>query len=379
MPDRVGLRVGIDATPLLGQPTGVGAFVAGAMGELARDPDLGLTAYALSLRGGRGLGAHLPAGVNAAKLPLPANVLLAAWALADVPPIEWWTGPVDVIHATNFVSPPSRRAAEVVTVHDLTPLRHPELAAPATRPFPALVRRALARGAMVHTPSAYVKAEVVELLGAHPDRVRSIHHGVPSGVVAGASPPPSKGPVRGPYVLALGTVEPRKALPLLVHAFDLVAADHPDLSLVVAGPKGWGEDALSDARARAHHGDRVVRLGWQDPPAAASLLAGAQVLAFPSLYEGFGFPPLQAMAAGVPVVASRGGALPEVLGDGAQLVNQSDADSLAEGLALVLGDDELRATLVARGRRRAADFSWTACARGLAELYRDAVETRSGR
>lgn len=371
-----GLRVGIDATPLLGRPTGVGAFVAGALGELARRPDLELSAFAVSLRAGRHIADHLPPGVRPVRRPLAAGVLGAVWRRADVPPVEWWTGPLDVVHGTNFVSPPTRRAAEVVTVHDLTPLRHPELSAPATRAFPTLVRRAVARGATVHTPSAYVAAEVVELLGADPARVRSVAHGIPQRprvATFGLSPVP------GPYVLALGTVEPRKALPILVHAFDAVAASHPELRLVIAGPDGWGEQALSDARARAHHGERVVRLGWQDPGHAATLLAGAHILAYPSLYEGFGFPPLQAMAAGVPVVASRAGALPEVLGDGAHLVAPGDADALAEGLALVLGDDDVRAGLVERGTRRAASFTWAACASGLAALYHQAAQTAGRR
>lgn len=369
-----GLRVAIDATPLLGERTGVGRFVAGALGALASraiDDGLDLSAYALSLRGRQALAAHLPAGVRPVRRPMAASPLLRAWARSDWPPVELWTGKVDVVHGTNFCVPPSRGAREIVTVHDLTPLRHPELASAATRVFPALVRRALARGAHVHTPSAFVAAEVVELLGADPDRVHSVHHGITAGGTAIEAVRP---PVDGPYVLALGTVEPRKGLPDLVAAFDAVAGAHDDLRLVVAGPDGWGVQAFDAALARATHGRRVVRLGWLDDRRTAALLRGASVLAFPSLYEGFGFPPLEAMAAGVPVVATRAGALPEVLGDAACLVPAGDHVALAEALALVLGDDEVRAGLVARGREQAARFSWEACAGGLLRLYRQAVE-----
>ncbi|MGH9181281.1 MAG: glycosyltransferase family 4 protein, partial [Acidimicrobiales bacterium] len=312
------LRVALDATPLLGHRTGVGAFVAGALPVLAADPELALSAYALSLRGGGGLACHLPPGVRPLIRPAPAGALLAAWARADAPPGRWWTGvggPAEVVHGTNFVTPPSAPAAEVVTVHDLTPFRHPEWAAPATRRFPALLRRALSRGAVVHTPSAFVAAEVADLFGLEPGRVRAVAHGLPAPITAPAGEPP----VLGRYVLALGTVEPRKDLPSLVRAFDALAASDADLRLVLAGPPGWGSDALDEAVARAHHAARIVRLGWVTPAEAVALLGGAAVLAFPSLYEGFGFPPLQAMAVGVPVVASRAGALPEVLGDGAHL------------------------------------------------------------
>ena len=363
------MRVALDATPLLGERTGVGAFVAGALSALALDPGLELSAYALSLRGHRSLPTQLPAGVRPLSRPMPAAPLLAAWARADLPPAEWWTGQVDVVHGTNFSVPPSRRAGQVVTVHDLTPLRYPELARPATKSFPALVRRALARGAHVHTPSAFVAAEVVELLGADPSRVHPVHHGVPERPARAAGP----SPVDGPYVLALGTVEPRKGLPDLVAAFDAVASGHKDLRLVVAGPDGWGLEAFDSAVRRAHHAERVVRLGWLEPARTASLLRGASVLAFPSLYEGFGLPPLEAMADGVPVVATRAGALPEVLGDAACLVPPGDRQALAEALALVLGDSEVRSSLVRRGREQVGRFSWDRCAAGLCGVYRQVL------
>jgi len=365
------LRVAVDATALLGERTGVGTFVAGALGALAAGGGLDLSAYALSLRGRTALAALLPAGVRALDRPMAAGALLRTWARADTPPIEWWTGPVDVVHGTNFCVPPARGARQIVTVHDLTPLRFPELATGATRIFPTLVRRALARGAHVHTPSAFVAAEVVELLGADPERVHPVHHGVPVQPAAGATAGPG---VEGPYVLALGTVEPRKGLPDLVAAFDAIAGAFPELRLVVAGPDGWGVEAFQTAVDRSAASSRVVRVGYVDQARAAALLRGAAVLAFPSLYEGFGLPPLEAMAAGVPVVATRAGALPEVLGDAACLVPPGDREALGEALAHVLGDDEVRAGMVARGREQAARFSWEQCAAGLTALYRQALE-----
>ncbi len=366
------LRVAVDATPLLGERTGVGTFVAGALGALAAGGGLELSAYALSLRGRAALAAHLPPGVKAHQRPMAAGALLRTWARADTPPIEWWTGPVDVVHGTNFCVPPSRKAHQIVTVHDLTPLRFPGLATGATRIFPTLVRRALARGAHVHTPSAFVADEVVELLGADPDRVHAVHHGVSAQTVSGE---PGRGAgVDGPYVLALGTVEPRKGLPDLVAAFDAVAGAFPDLRLVVAGPDGWGLEAYAAAVGRASAAARIVRVGYVDHARAAALLRGATLLAFPSLYEGFGLPPLEAMAAGVPVVATTAGALPEVLGDAACLVAPGDRAALGDALARVLGDDELRAAMAARGREQAARFSWEQCAARLTALYRQAVE-----
>jgi glycosyltransferase involved in cell wall biosynthesis len=311
------------------------------------------------------------------------------WQSLPGPPLEWFVGPVDVVHGTNFVVPPTRRAARVVTVHDLTAVHYPAMCDPATSQFPALVRRAVAEGAWVHTPSQFVADEVVAEFDARPERVRVVHHGIPHhgkphhGLAGqGHDLDPASAPsVALPagtsrYVLALGTVEPRKDLPGLVHSFDRLAGDITDVALVIAGSPGWGDDALARAMAESKWGDRIIRLGYVDDDVLPRILAGAAVLAYPSVYEGFGFPPLEAMAAGVPVVATAVGAVPEVVGDGALLVAPGDPDALAGALSSLLLDAETGRALVARGHRRAAQFSWTSCGEGLAALYAAAARTR---
>ena len=371
------LRVAVDATPLLGVRTGVGVFCEWALACLARREELEMSAFAVSWRRRGGIRAHLPAGVRMVDRPMPARPLHRAWGMGPLPPVEWWTGPEDVVHGTNFVVPPTRRAARVVTVHDLTAVRFPEMCDDYTRTFPRLVRRALADGAWVHTPSEFVAAEVVDLLGARPERVVAVHHGIPLDQTQGTGPDVLPAPARGaPYVLALGTVEPRKDLPTLVRAFDAVAAEVPDLRLVVAGPEGWGEDAFAAAVQRAAHRDRVVRLGWVGGDERAALLRHAAVYVFPSLYEGFGFPPLEAMVAGAPVVTTTAGALPEVVGDGAELVEPGDAGALAAAVRMLATDPSARDRAVDRGRAHAGRFCWDRTAAGLSDLYRRAAADR---
>jgi glycosyltransferase involved in cell wall biosynthesis len=301
-----------------------------------------------------------------------AAPLLRLWQHTDHPTAEWWTGPVDVVHGTNFVVPPTRRAAQVVSVHDLTSVRFPELCTPTALRYPALVRRAIDRGAVVHTDSRAMAEEVVELLGAPKERVRTVYLGIDwDRLAVGSAAPPR--PHDRPYILGLGTVEPRKDFPGLVRAFDAMAADHPDIDLVIAGPRGWGEGALEAAIEQAAHHARVHRLGWVEPDRRDALLRHATVFAYPSIYEGFGLPPLEAMAVGVPVVASTGGAVAEVTGEAARLVPVGDTAQLAASLSAVLDDEVERARLIAAGRARAGEFTWERCASGLHEVYLDAA------
>jgi glycosyltransferase involved in cell wall biosynthesis len=340
-------------------------------------------AFAVSWRRRSMLDSRLPAGVTHHQRAMPARPLHALWSRRNGPPVEWFIGAADVVHGTNFVVPPTRRAAAVASVHDLTPLHHPELCDAATLAYPGLIRRALHRGAWVHADSAFVAGEVIEAFGADPERVRVVHPGVPDlprlgDTEAEAALRRILPPGTERYCLAVGTAEPRKDLAGLVRAFGAVAAAHEDVSLVLAGPPGWGEAALEEAVAASPARGRIVRTGWLDDADLAALLGRATVLAFPSLYEGFGFPPLEAMRAGVPVVATRAGSLPEVLGDGALLVDPGDVDGLAGALARCLTDEAARRDLAAAGSAWVSRFSWETCGAGLEQLYRDAAGDRRG-
>lgn len=370
------LSVGFDATPLLGCPTGVGVFCAGALAGLSVRNDLNVSAFAVSWRRRQGLAERLPAGIVCHQRPMPARPLYAAWKYLPLPPVEWFIGRHDVVHGSNFVVPPTGSAARVVTVHDLTVVRFPELCDTPTLAFPGLIRRAVAEGAWVHTPSSFVADEVVAEFGIDPSRVRAVHHGVPELPAGGGGSGIALPDGCHRYVLAIGTIEPRKEYPLLVRSFDAVAAVHPDVALVIVGGEGWGAEVFVEALATAKAKDRIVRPGYLDDAGLSAALRGASALAYPSLYEGFGLPPLQAMAAGVPVVATAAGAVPEVVGDGAWLVASGDGDALAARLVESLDGGEAVDALVARGRARAADFSWERCADGLAGLYRDAAAAR---
>jgi glycosyltransferase involved in cell wall biosynthesis len=371
MPDAAGPTVvAIDATPLLGRRTGVGESVAGFVNAIATDTSLDIIGFALSATAGGSLATVLPAGIRRGRrVPIPAAALLRAWAHLDHPAIELWSGPVHVVHGTNFVVPPARKAARLVTVHDLTPLRFPELCNPSSLRYPGLISRALDEGASIHTVSQAMAEDLMDHFPVGPDRVHVIHNGLTP-----LERPRPRDEAEPPYILAIGTVEPRKGLPDLVMAFDRIAGAIPDVHLKIVGPPGWGEDALADALRAARYAGRIHRIGWTDD--RSSLIAHARLLAYPSLYEGFGLPSLEAMSLGVPVVATTAGAIPEVVGDAAVLVAPRDVPALSEALLLVAGDAPTREALIAAGTRRAGRFSWATAGQQLALLYRTLADAR---
>ncbi|MGH9001459.1 MAG: glycosyltransferase family 4 protein [Acidimicrobiia bacterium] len=325
--------------------------------------------YALSFRARRTGASAFPAGTRI--LPFPAGPAIVAWGRAELPSAERWLAPAAVVHGTNYVVPPTDGAARVVTVHDCSFARHPELCSPQVRRFAGALRRAVARGAWVHTPSRFVAAEAAEILRT--ERVVAVPHGVPRLSLAGV---PLGGLVGdSPFILTLGTLEPRKNIARLVEAFGALAVDHRDVGLLIAGADGPGRPAVEAARAALPPAiaKRIRFAGYVNDRIRSSLLAEATVFVYPSLYEGFGFPILEAMAAGTPVVTADAGAIPEVAGDGAILVDPTDTDALAGAISRLLEDPALSGELVRAGRRRAAGFSWRTAAGGLADLYRQAA------
>jgi glycosyltransferase involved in cell wall biosynthesis len=359
------MRVAFEATPLLETRTGVGAFISEVLPRLPRAA-VDVCSFAYTRIYLDEFKAAVPAGITVPARAIPARTTRQLWKRFDWPPIEYWTGTIDVVHGPNFVVPPTRGAAQLVTVHDLTPVHHPEYCDANTVQYPQLIRRALRRGAHVHAVSQFVADEVMEVFGVLPDRVHVVHNGVSD--VTPCDARAGRAFVGERYVLALGTIEPRKNLAALVRAFDEVAATDPDVKLVVAGARGWNVDDFDRALAAARARDRIVLTGRVDDVARADLLAGATMLAYPSRYEGFGLPPLEAMQVGTPVLATAVGAIPEVLGDAALLV-APDASDIARGLGELLSDEDHRAALIARGRERVARYSWDRCADSLVAVY----------
>jgi len=260
----------------------------------------------------------------------------------------------DIFHASNQVHYPPRRARLTATIHDLTALLMPELHTPgniaADRRFSEAI---LPRAAGLIAVSENTRQDAIRLLRLPPERITTIYSGV--------APEYFHAPAAcrdRPYALYVGTIEPRKNLNTLLDAWALLSPGlRGEFDLVIAGPVGWASDKTVD-RIRAE----TTYLGYVPEAELPSLTAGAAAFVFPSLYEGFGFPVVQAMAAGAPVITSNTSCLPEIAGDAALLVDPRSAAEIASALARVLGSESLRADLTARGRVRAQLYRWEACA-----------------
>nr|WP_241834568.1 glycosyltransferase family 1 protein [Pseudofrankia asymbiotica] len=360
---------------------------------------LELAATAFTWRGLAGLAEALPPGIAPTARRVPARLLQEIWANGERLPVELLTGRADVVHGTNFVLPPLRAARGVLTIHDLSYLRTPDTVSAASARYTSLVPRGLRRAAAVITPSQSVAEEVIAAYRIDRDRVTATPLGVDDAWFDATPLKPGWLEAHGlpeRYLLFVGTAEPRKNLRTLLSALRGLHGTYPDIPpLVLAGPPGWGA-ALDTAGLPA---GAIVSAGYLDEADLRTAVAGAVALCFPSRYEGFGLPPLEALAAGTPVIAADIPAIREVTGPvvgvAVRLVPPADADRLADALLDVidgghrgLADGSAhpsRATAAGAagpttdprraGRDHARTYTWRRTAALTAEVYRRATES----
>jgi glycosyltransferase involved in cell wall biosynthesis len=302
------------------------------------------------------------------QLPLPRVALYESWHRLRRPRVEKATGPVDVIHATTFAIPP-RTAPLIVTVHDLAFIHEPtHFTKRGLAFFDRGMNLARAEADLVHCPSQATADDCVAN-GFDRDKVRVIPFGVETMGPSAEEIAEVKADwaIDEPYVMWSGTQEPRKNLRGLLEAWKI--ADRKDERLVLVGPAGWGVDLqpeLSEA-------GRVMSLGFVDPSSLRALYAGAAAFCWPSLREGFGFPVLEAMAEGCPVITSRGTSTEEIVGDAGVLVDPTDPHEIATALKELLDDPAGSRALAERGQERAAGYTWQRTGELLEDAYASGI------
>ncbi len=377
-----GLRLAVDAHPLLGQRSGVGRYLDGVLTGLAAldgAPEPVLTLYNLWQQ----VPEPAPPRTRLAERPrltrrISPIVLNHLWRHVPRGGVELLTGPVDVFHAGNYVLPPLRRAAGVVTVHDLAYLRYPETVDDYVATYRTRVPDALRRSARVVTVSDAVRDELVAEYGLDPATVVVAPNGVdPSWARAEPLDTAARARLDVPerYVLFVGNLEPRKGLPLLAAAHAAARRQDPDVPpLLLVGPPGWGDawDGTEPDRTDVRH------LGFVPDDDLQGLVAGATALCMPSRYEGFGLPILEALACGRPVLASDIPAHREVGGGDVHFVGAADVDGWSQALVDVstVADP---ATAEQSRRAQAGPFTWERSAGVHLQAWRAAAAERPSR
>jgi alpha-1,3-rhamnosyl/mannosyltransferase len=278
----------------------------------------------------------------------------------------------DVFHASHQLLHPPRSTCLTATIHDLTCWLMPELHTPANvRGHKAFAERVLEPATAVIAISESTRQDAVRILGLAPEKITVIYNGVAPEFYGAAAKPPTG--LTKPYILFVGTIEPRKNVATLLDAYQgLPRAEREAFDLVVAGPPGWTDGATLDRLRKPAAGIRY--LGYVPEHQLPGLTAGAAIFVCPSLYEGFGLPVAQAMAAGVPVITSNVSALPEITGDAAMHVNPRSAQELCTAVQTLLGSADLQRQLRERGIRRAAKFRWETCALKSWEFFERAAQ-----
>ncbi len=366
----------MEVTAAVTQGGGIGRYTRELLRALARVDAANRYALFYASRDPRHALPPLGPNFHTRALPFHDIWLARLWGRARVPaPVEWITGEVDVYHSPDFTLPPTRRGTRtLLTVHDLSFVRDPGSAAPGLLTYlNAVVPRSVARADHVLADSLATRDDLIDLYKTPADKISVLYCGVED-VFRPITDPKALAAVRAryrlggaPFVLAVSTLQPRKNYVRLLEA--LARMPDPDLRLVFAGGKGWLYDSIFAAVERLGLRQRVTFAGFVDDADLPALYSAARILAYPSLYEGFGLPMLEAMACGTPVVASTASCLPEVAGDAALLIDPYDVAALAEALTRAHADESLRATLIDLGRRRAAAFRWNDSAAQLLGLY----------
>jgi glycosyltransferase involved in cell wall biosynthesis len=364
----------VDYRPALRARTGVGQYTHELVRAYAAMHDDQVAIFTSSWKDRPAPGTAAELHVDVVDRHVPVRVLNLLWHRLEWPPVESLAGAFDVVHAAHPLMIPARRAARVVTIHDLFFLSHPEKTrAEIRRDYAALAASHARRADAVVTSSNYTRAQVVTELGVAGDRVYTCPLGAPTWRTLGREPSvPKDG-----YLLFVGTLEPRKNIGTLLDAYAQLLRARPGAPrLILAGPATPDASPWLARLDTAPLGGHVEHIGYFAEERRETLYAGARALVMPSLEEGFGIPALEAMSAGVPVIASNRGSLPEVIGDGGTLLDPMDTDGFAAAMDRLVSDDEWAAAQGRAGLQRARAFTWSATARVLRQAYVDAVDRR---
>jgi glycosyltransferase involved in cell wall biosynthesis len=354
------MRIVLDVTPLSHPRTGIGNYMLGMLNGLAEAADGHHELVHFAPTGPRNVARlrdaldGIPGKRRLIVLPPPSTVWRKLWSRTQWLPVERLVGRLDVFHFSDWMYPPQRSGVRTTTVHDLIPLHYPEWVDPRTRALHVpKYHHAATTCDVIFTNSQFTADDVATTLGVSRERLVVAHPGIHPRFTR-------DGPAAnldGPFVFTAATIEPRKNLARLLEAFAVLRRARPELQLVIAGP---GETLT---------GEGVKALGYVRDEELPPLYRGAEAFVFPSLFEGFGIPAVEAMASGTPAVVSSHPSMDEASGDAAVRVDPGDPEAIAAGIERAIAERE---TLVPRGLDHASTFSWRACGEAILRGYEQA-------
>jgi glycosyltransferase involved in cell wall biosynthesis len=380
------MRVILDGTPFLLEKTGIGHYTENLVSYLKKEcPDMDMGLFSISLRGGHRLqrmSSSFP-GIELRGYNLPANFLYYRfWPRTSLLSAESLLGNFDIFHATNYQAPALRKARLVSTVHDINFVRFPEMQSRGINRFTRTLPRLLERSARVLADSGFTAQELMEVYGLEEEKIRVVYPGLNPVFLEKPTREETETALRAyclrpPYIAYIGNLHPRKNLATLVEALAMLRERGLERKLAVIGGGGLGKLNNTEYRKLTKRvrdlglEDEVIFTGYVPDQSLKSLLTRADMLVFPSIYEGFGLPPLEAMACGVPVITSRRASLPEVVGDAALLLEDPlNPGEIAEKVEALIEEPALGVGLVEKGFTRARQFNWESAATEVLEVYR---------
>lgn len=369
------MRICVDIQSAVSQRAGVGRYTRNLVEHLAPlmapADDLNLFYFDFHRRG---LDFPCPGAHQTPVHWIPGKYAQQAWKRLQWPPFDWFSGKADLYHFPNFTIPPLTGGKKIVTIHDMSFLRFPEFSEQKNLDYlSTFIHDTVRRADAIITVSEFSKKETAELLGVDPARIFA----TPLGVTPGCSRPPTAQieqtrrhlKLERPYLLSVGTLEPRKNIPFLIDVFEHLSGFEGDL--VIAGMKGWKFEPILQRLNASSHRSRIHYLEFVPDIDLFPLYAGAELFITTSFYEGFGLPPLEALACGTPVVSSTGGSLPEMLtGNAAVLIPDFDVSVWAATITSLLNDRSRRDQLAQNAPAHAARFSWRDTAQKTLDVYR---------
>ena len=371
------MRVALDAIPLAAPKTGIGHYTDSLAEWLARihtDHQYELISpfdFPFDVCGRHG---HSPKPENLSRKFIPVRSIFKKWWLLGLPAFLQ-ISPLDVFHGTNYCVPVFAPCPTVVTIHDLSLLAHSgthetDNVIRGRRRMPIMARRAR----KIIAPSEWTRREIIEFLGIKPGKIQVIHEGAREKMLplleSNCQSVLDRFGIKKPFLLFVGTIEPRKNLTTLIRAYDtLMRETEHRPQLVLCGGRGWLDDEVFSLVEKLKLQEHVLFTGYVEDSDLPALYSSAEAFIYPSLYEGFGLPPLEAMACGTPVITSNSSSLPEVVGKAGLMHDPQDHLALTRSIVEILSDKDSREHFIRAGLEQASRFSWDRAARETQAVY----------